>query len=296
MAIKIELIEALRKQMALCQDIKKYKCGIYVTTRYKKDVVVHVISNILSKREKEVMCMRNDSRNSKAFIEYPNGSVIKILPVNDSARGYRHNGLIIDYDTEQECVNTLILPYLTPLMSKSSDNPRDRVFYCKIDSRDATKSENISFLVRPFDAPDKNTMHYDDKSDQLFYFSEAYSRLFKKEYMCMWYSEYNNPIKTIEKNNTKILVFNAAGIPNENIKYETEFVNKTKELYLVVKGAVEMTDIDYKNEVNIREKIDTSIYEGYDVNVKDGLIFVGLHEIVNEVPVLKNYGSNVAME
>ena len=40
----------------------------------------------------------------------------------------------------------------------------------------------------------------------------------------------------------------------------------------------------------VRMKIDTDIYDGYDVYIENGLVFVRLHEIVNEAPVLKDYG------
>ena len=114
---------------------------------------------------------------------------------------------------------------------------------------------------------------------------------FEKENECMFISnEYNTTIRTIEKDNSKILVFNALGIPRENIEYKAEFVNKSKESYLVVQGSVELKDINYENGINIRMKIDTDIYDGYDVYIENGLVFVRLHEIVNEAPVLKDYG------
>ena len=115
----------------------------------------------------------------------------------------------------------------------------------------------------------------------------------EKEYECMFISnEYNTPIRTIEKDNNKILVFNALGIPKENIEYKTEFVNKSKESYLVVQGNVELVDLNYENGINIRMRIDTDIYDGYDIYIENGLVFVRLHEIVNEAPVLKDYGIN----
>ena len=126
--------------------------------------------------------------------------------------------------------------------------------------------------------------------DDLFFMNE---KLFEKEYECMFISnEYNAPIRTIEKDNNKILVFNALGIPRENIEYKTEFVNKSKESYLVIQGSVELKDLNYENGINIRMKIDTDIYDGYDVYIENGLVFVRLHEIVNEAPVLKDYGMN----
>lgn len=95
-----------------------------------------------------------------------------------------------------------------------------------------------------------------------------------------------------EINNSKILFYKAYGIPKAFINYETEFINKTKETYLNVKGAYEDGSIDFKNEVNIRLLIDTDVYSGYEVDVADGIIKITLREIENEAPVLTDFSTN----
>ena len=47
----------------------------------------------------------------------------------------------------------------------------------------------------------------------------------------------------------KIYIYNAIGIPKENIKYETEFVNRTKETYLNIKGEHKVEGIGFENEL-----------------------------------------------
>lgn len=97
----------------------------------------------------------------------------------------------------------------------------------------------------------------------------------------------NTPFFTQEIDNKKIILFDAKGIPEENIKHNTEFINRTCETYLVIQG--EHSFLNYKNCINVRYPINTSIYNGYEVKVNDGLVMVILHEIENKKPVLKDY-------
>ena len=101
---------------------------------------------------------------------------------------------------------------------------------------------------------------------------------------------YDSAYITKEINNDKIMLFLAMGIPKENITYETEFINKTKQTYLNIKGEFKDEVIGFNNNINIHLRIDTDIYDGYDVFIDNGLVFVRLHEIINEAPVLKDYG------
>ena len=82
---------------------------------------------------------------------------------------------------------------------------------------------------------------------------------------------------------TKLKVFQ-----RRNIKYETEFVNRTKETYLNIKGEYENDKFELYNKINVHLLIDTDIYEGYEVHIMNGLVHVILHEIINEQPVLKD--------
>ena len=290
--ITIELIKALQEQMHFCEREHNYKCGVYITTEDNRDIVMKVINNLLPVVGREVE-IRNNSCES--FIRYPNGNMIRIVRANSSARGQRFNGVIIDSNIHQEVINTIILPCLTPLrlangMYSGSDNPRHREYHCYISKDDLFESEKY----KQFSLNESEMIEMLEEQRRMLYnvhFKNGEYIKFEKEYMGMWISnEYNTPIKTIEKENHKILLFNALGIPKESVDYRTEFVNKSKETYLIVQGNIELADLDYKNKINIRMKIDTDIYDGYDVIIENGLVFVRLHEIVNEAPVLKDYG------
>ena len=77
-------------------------------------------------------------------------------------------------------------------------------------------------------------------------------------------------------------------IIKENIKYETEFVNRTKETYLNIKGEHKVEAIGFESEIDVHLLIDTNVYDKYEVDFHDGLIFVFLHEIINEKLVLED--------
>ena len=105
---------------------------------------------------------------------------------------------------------------------------------------------------------------------------------------------FDSAYATKELNNDKVMVYLATGIPSENITYETEFVNKTKQTYLNINGEVDMGELGFKNEIHVHLLIDTNIYEGYEVIIKDGTVMVVLHEILNTAPILKDYSANLA--
>lgn len=291
----MKLIEALQEQMRFCEREYNYKCGVYITTELNRDIVMKVIDNMLPAIGREVE-IRNNQYES--FVRYPNGNIIRIVRANSGARGQRFNGVIIDSNVRQECINTIILPCLMPLKLEDGtysryDNPRLREYHCYISREDVVESEKQRHLIYTTSSGYLNKSQR-DILDSLGYWMQFKNNnyiKFEKEYEGMWIStEYNQPIRTIEKDNNKILVFNALGIPNENIEYKTEFVNKSKETYLTVQGSVDLAELNYENGINIRMRIDTDIYDGYDVIIENGLVFVRLHEIINEAPVLKDYG------
>ena len=279
--ITIDLIEALQKQMNFCENKEKYKCGIYVENPERIKIVANVISNLLPVPNRNIELKMN---RYDAGARWQNGSIIKIINASENVRGQRFNGVIIDNDIDNRIVSCVIMPTIRPIRVFNEETDKEmyeRIYTVGISKDDIEKSKK--YITRGLRS---NRVIVDD----LFFMNE---KLFEKEYECMFISnEYNAPIRTIEKDNNKILVFNALGIPRENIEYKTEFVNKSKESYLVVQGSVELKDLNYENGINIRMKIDTDIYDGYDVYIENGLVFVRLHEIVNEAPVLKDYGMN----
>ena len=104
-------------------------------------------------------------------------------------------------------------------------------------------------------------------------------------------NEYTAPYLKKQNGTGKIYIYKAEGIPRENIEYETEFVNRTKETYLNITGEETIEALDFHNKINVHLFIDTDIYDGYEVHIMNGLVHVILHEIINEQPVLKDMGA-----
>lgn len=283
--------------MMFCEKENNYKCGVYITTEANKDIVMKVLDNLLPVINRNVE-VRNSSY--EAFVRYPNGNIIRIVRANSSARGQRFNGVIIDSNINRETIYTVILPCLIPLklengIYSNNDNPRDREYHCSISRDDVIESEKYRQLVYISSACNKPLYKYQrDMLDSMLYgihFKNNNYIKFEKEYKCMFYeNDYDRPVVEKEVNNDKVLIYEAWGIPKDMITYETEFINKTKQTYLNIKGEFKNEIIGFENDINVHLRIDTDIYDGYEVHVEDGLVTVVLHEIKNEAPVLKDYG------
>ena len=106
--------------------------------------------------------------------------------------------------------------------------------------------------------------------------------------MCVLHDKNNfKPIYEKEVNNKKVLMYSVPGYTNEDICYNDEFVNKTKDTYLNIHGELELrvkVDVVYKDSFDISLPIDTSIYNSYNVKVINGLLIVTLYEIINKAP------------
>ena len=292
----MKLIDALQEQMRFCEREYNYKCGIYITTEVNKDIVMKVINNLLPIINREVEVRNN---NCESLIKYPNGNLIRIVRANNTARGQRFNGIIVDSNVRKEVIDTVILPHLIPLrlennMYDNNDNPLSRMYYCSISKDDVIESEKHKQLIYTSSGYSNWNQYQRDMLDAMLYgiqFKNNNYIKFEKEYKCMWNgNDYDRPVVEKEVNNDKVILYEAWGIPKDMVTYKTEFVNKTKQTYLNINGEFKNEMIGFENDINVHLRIDTDIYDGYEVHVEDGLVTVVLHEIKNEAPVLKDYG------
>ena len=222
-----------------------------------------------------------------------NGNCIEVLPVNDSVRGHRFNGVIIENDIERDIVNSLIMPYLMARIDSSGhkieefNNVKERIFTVDINKSDVTESKNRSIYIST--GWQRNMLSRGLRNSNIF-IDDLCEESFNKEYTCM-FNNHTAAFRVAQVGTDKIYIYNAIGIPKENIKYETEFVNRTKETYLNIKGEYKVEDIGFENEIDVHLLIDTNIYDKYEVEFHDGLVIVVLHEIINEKPVLEDVSS-----
>lgn len=253
----MDLIEALQSQMNLCEKISGYHCGVVVSSIGHMYIVKDILSNIIEIPNRDIRFYNGLVPEAR----WKNGSVLSIIIPKDNVRGMRFCSLIVDNDID----NSILRKYIFSTSIPCS--------YVNISIDDLNKSKQYN------------------QASNLPIYTFKNEKLFKKEYECMWINnEYDNSILEKEVNNSKVLLYKAYGIPKNMITYETEFINKTKQTYLNIKGEFKIESIDFENNINVHLRIDTDIYDGYEVHIKDGLVTVTLHEIKNEAPVLKNYG------
>lgn len=97
------------------------------------------------------------------------------------------------------------------------------------------------------------------------------------------------PIRTVVKDRELVLVYFAAGFKKEDIKYKVEFINKTQEMYLHISGEIEIKSLHYKSSMDIQHLLDINTYEGFDIDVDNGLLILTLYKKQNEAVILKGY-------
>lgn len=282
------LIQALEKQIRYCEQYERCRFGIFVRTQIQREIVTKCISNLLPDSI-QVRCRNN---NYESGFCWNNGSYIKILSANDSIRGNRFNGVIIVNEIDRDIVNSLIMSCLRERIDSTGrrieefSSIKDRIFTVAINKSDVIESQNHSIYIST--AWQRNNMPISRglRNSNIFV-DDLCEDDFIKEYVSM-FDNHTVAYKVAQVGTDKIYIYNAVGIPKENIKYETEFVNRNKETYLNIKGEYKINTIDFGNEINVHLLVDTDIYDKYEVDIRDGFVFVTLHEIINEKPVLED--------
>lgn len=99
-----------------------------------------------------------------------------------------------------------------------------------------------------------------------------------------FYQEEDTPIHKWEGNNKLIMLYELIGLGEEDVEMWVEFENKTKQMFLCCLGEFYDETTSWKNDISFRLPINTDIYDSYEWNIKDGILYVTLNEIINEVP------------
>ena len=277
----MNLTEALQKQIQFCEQYAHYKCRVFVVSNIGRDIVMKVISSILPIPNRvDLRASRNE-----ATATFPNGSIIRIMAADSRAKGYRYNGQIIDNNISKDVINCYIAPYLmlrnlesNALKRETADDALSRVYYTSISWDDVAELRQCSAL---------NFLNNLKQGIE----EKIQTGNFRREYECMFINDCDRPLFDRDLNDKRVLLYNAWGIPEDNITYETEFINKTKQPYLKIEGEYVIDDMDIERKLNVRLPIDTEIYDGFGVTVSDGMVRVELYEIENEKPELKDFSA-----
>lgn len=295
--IHTNLVQALEKQIEFCEQYERYKCGVFVRTQVQREIVIKCISNLLSSSAQ----VQHRISNHETRFWWENGSCITVLQVSDCVRGHKFNGVVIDGGIDRDVANYSIMPYLTTITYdienkriENFGNVEEKVFVVEIQCEDIKESEWAQIIKPLVYCSSTNNFSETSRYDEVLRSAIAVGKelgLFKKENKNM-FNNYTAAFRVAQVGTDKIYIYSAIGIPKENIKYETEFVNRTKETYLNIKGAHKVEAIGFENEINVHLLIDTNVYDKYEVEFHYGLAFVVLHEIINEKPVLEDVSKN----
>lgn len=91
--------EAINYAMAICARKSRYRVVIAATTEGKRDNILRYIAGSHERSPDRI------GRGISKFAEWQNGSVIKIVPVNERIRGIRAHLVIVDEDIDYETIN-----------------------------------------------------------------------------------------------------------------------------------------------------------------------------------------------
>lgn len=103
----------LEKQLLYCHVMEKFRAAVYVSSKDKIGCVKNILLDIFD-NSFPVKTIRYVFNEYKSFIEFPNGSILKIIFVNDSGRGNKFNGCLIDEDISNDVKQMIVYPQLYP--------------------------------------------------------------------------------------------------------------------------------------------------------------------------------------
>lgn len=122
--------------MIYCTTINHFKSGILLSSKEKIKGMRQVFFNLANKYFKPLICKKYYNQYD-SYIVFKNGSVIKLLVLNDHVRGERYNGCLIDKDISAYAKQALAFPKMMPILnsdvySDSWEFVKKRVSECKI--------------------------------------------------------------------------------------------------------------------------------------------------------------------
>lgn len=111
----------IKKQIEYCIKFDRYRAGIFVSDTSK----IGKIKEILKKENEanlQLQIMKCRFTEREMFVEFSNGSYIKILLASENYRRCKFNGCIVDTNIKQEIRNYIIRPSIIPRLIKIDDS------------------------------------------------------------------------------------------------------------------------------------------------------------------------------
>lgn len=110
----------LEKQLLYCHVMEKFRAAVYVSSKDKIGCVKNILLDIFD-NSFPVKTIRYVFNEYESFIKFPNGSILKIIFVNDSGRGNKFNGCLIDEDISNDVKQMIVYPQLYPRIISLKD-------------------------------------------------------------------------------------------------------------------------------------------------------------------------------
>lgn len=108
----------IKKQIEYCINFDRYKAGIFVSDTSKISKTNEILGEI-NKTVGKLYVIK--SRKNELFVEFLNGSSIRVFVLSGNCRGCRFNGFLIDEDIAQDVKNCIIQPMIVPRLIEVDD-------------------------------------------------------------------------------------------------------------------------------------------------------------------------------
>ncbi len=102
-SLELEII----KQIVYCLNFERYKAGFFVSDVSKIDKIKEILDGV-NKIVGQMYIVK--SNQNWLYVEFLNGSSMKVLVASDHWRGCKFNGLLIDKSIEQDVKDCIVYP------------------------------------------------------------------------------------------------------------------------------------------------------------------------------------------
>lgn len=110
----------LEKQLLYCHVMDNFRAAVYVSSKDKISCVKNILDDIFD-NSFPIKNIRYVFNQYQTFIEFPNGSRLKIIVANDSSKGNKTNGCLIDEDISNDIKRMIVYPQLFPRIISIED-------------------------------------------------------------------------------------------------------------------------------------------------------------------------------
>ena len=109
----------IKKQIEYCIKFDRYKAGFFVSDVSK----INKIKEILDGVNKIVGQMMHvvKLKENELYVEFWNGSSMKVFVPSDNCRGYKINGCLIDENIAQDVKNCILRSMIVPRLIEVDD-------------------------------------------------------------------------------------------------------------------------------------------------------------------------------